>query len=746
MSRTHVSRVSIAFCVGWFLIACAVPMLAQQSAGVASSSTTVVPPLVSFSGVLTDLNGKPLTGAVGVTFALYTEEQGGAPLWLETQNVYPDKTGHYTVLLGSTTSTGLPADLFAAGEARWLGVQTQGQAEQARILLSSAPYALKAADAQTLGGLPVSAFVLAAPPVTAAVGTSGASSNPAEVAAQSGSASPATTCDVTSNGTAATNALAKFSAGCNLQGSAISESGGNVGIDTAPSTSEQLYLIDSQSNFGLKWLQRSIFNTTATTNGTNYALALDADASSMTIPAGVTDNGYRLGAYGRGYADTTGFAGTLAQQFGVNGSAGIFSATSGATVQSAYGGYYEIYNQVPGTTITNAYGLYVSNAQTSGTITNRYDLYASSANAKNYFAGTVGIGTTTPAATLEVNGTGKFDGLVTFAAGQTFPGAGGITGVTAGTDLTGGGTSGNVTLNVDTTKVPQLNGGNVYTGNQAVTGNFAVRSSTDAVDAYGGSGSSGVYGTGYDGVYGNGTNVGVAGTSTSGYGVEGNSTSNWGVYGYSVESNAGYFVNDNSYGALYVTSNYTGTQNLFTALYDDPSNDTDYGCTIWGYPDGDMVCSGSSASVVSVEAGQRKVALSAVESPQNWFEDFGSGQLSKGSAVVRLEPVFAQTVSTELEYHVFLTPNGDCKGLYVSDKSSTSFEVRELGRGTSNVKFDYRIVALRKGYEGIRLRDRTHDLDWVKAMPKRAAAHPPHMDERNPLPPARSPLPTAMAR
>jgi hypothetical protein len=47
------------------------------------------------------------------------------------------------------------------------------------------------------------------------------------------------------------------------------------------------------------------------------------------------------------------------------------------------------------------------------------------------------------------------NGLLTFAAGQTFPGTGSgtITGITPGTDLTGGGTSGNVTLNLDTTKV-----------------------------------------------------------------------------------------------------------------------------------------------------------------------------------------------------------------------------------------------------------------------------------------------------
>jgi hypothetical protein len=43
-----------------------------------------------------------------------------------------------------------------------------------------------------------------------------------------------------------------------------------------------------------------------------------------------------------------------------------------------------------------------------------------------------------------------------------------ITGVTAGTDLLGGGTSGNVTLNLDTTKVPQLGTPNVFAGTQTV--------------------------------------------------------------------------------------------------------------------------------------------------------------------------------------------------------------------------------------------------------------------------------------
>jgi hypothetical protein len=127
----------------------------------ASSNSGTVPTVIRFSGNLADANGKPLSGVVGVTFSLYKDEQGGAPLWVETQNVQPDKSGHYAVTLGSTTGQGLPQGIFTSGEARWLGVHLQGQAEQPRVLLMSVPYALKAGDAETVGGLPASAFVTA---------------------------------------------------------------------------------------------------------------------------------------------------------------------------------------------------------------------------------------------------------------------------------------------------------------------------------------------------------------------------------------------------------------------------------------------------------------------------------------------------------------------------------------------------------------------------------------------------------
>jgi hypothetical protein len=84
------------------------------------------------------------------------------------------------------------------------------------------------------------------------------------------------------------------------------------------------------------------------------------------------------------------------------------------------------------------------------------------------------------------------------------------------------------------------------------------------------------------------------------------------------------------------------------------------------------------------------------------IEDFGEGQLIRGRAIVKLEPIFAETVTTD-EYHVFLTPKADCQGLYVASQSADSFEVKELQHGQGTIAFDYRIVAKRKGYERARL-------------------------------------------
>jgi len=115
---------------------------------------------------------------------------------------------------------------------------------------------------------------------------------------------------------------------------------------------------------------------------------------------------------------------------------------------------------------------------------------------------------------------------------------------------------------------------------------------------------------------------------------------------------------------------------------------------------GNLVCTGTKSSIADV--GDEKRALYAIESPDVVFEDFGNEQLVNGQASVSIDTLFAATVNLS-EYQVFITPLGDCNGLYVSNKTPTGFEVHELGGGTTSIAFDYRIVAKRLGYEEVRM-------------------------------------------
>jgi hypothetical protein len=149
---------------------------------------------------------------------------------------------------------------------------------------------------------------------------------------------------------------------------------------------------------------------------------------------------------------------------------------------------------------------------------------------------------------------------------------------------------------------------------------------------------------------------GVIGTSNQLMAIYGFSTANAGVVGESVNSFAGYFA-----GNVVVTGTLTaGVKNAAVR-----------------FPDG----------------SQR--VLHCMESPEHWFEDFGAAKLKGGRAIVKLDADFAKVIKRG-DYHVFLTPRGDCRGLYVRSQGGASFEVRELAGGTSSVAFSYRIVGRRK--------------------------------------------------
>jgi hypothetical protein len=272
-----------------------------------TQSASALPRLVRFGGTAKDLNDSPLTGVVGITFAFYSEKAGGAPLWMETQNATADSSGHYTVLLGSTKPEGLPAELFTSEQARWVGVQVSGQAEQPRVLLVSAPYALKAGDAETIGGLPPSAFVLAAPLV---IGSSTSSSTTATVP-------PPAATDVTTTG-GTINYLPIFSGAATIIDSSVFQTGsgttGKIGIDTTtpatpldvngagtirgtlnlPATGTATAAGGKPSQ-GLNLTASSFSSTSSTAVNQTFRWLAEAAANNTTAPSGTLNLQYGLG-------------------------------------------------------------------------------------------------------------------------------------------------------------------------------------------------------------------------------------------------------------------------------------------------------------------------------------------------------------------------------------------------------------------------------------------------------------------
>lgn len=116
---------------------------------------------------------------------------------------------------------------------------------------------------------------------------------------------------------------------------------------------------------------------------------------------------------------------------------------------------------------------------------------------------------------------------------------------------------------------------------------------------------------------------------------------------------------------------------------------------------GDFTITGRKAAAVRHPDGSHRL-MHCVESPEAWFEDFGTDDLAGGRASVALDPDFAALVRRD-GFHVFLTAEGDCRGLYVAGRSKAGFEVRELQGGTSSLRFSWRVVARRRDVEPERL-------------------------------------------
>jgi hypothetical protein len=318
-----------------------------SSSGVAS---TVVPRLIKHGGTLLDEQGQAMKSPVGVTFALYSQEFGGAALWMETQNVATDAKGNYTVLLGANSALGVSAELFNSGEARWLGVQVEREAERPRVLLVSVPYALKAGDAQTLGGQPLSAFQMAV------AGSNGTASNSAvsnglqpaateqanEIVCTSGTACSATFIpQFNSNGGSST-----------VKNSIMKQSSGNIlvsGSLSASSTIHSANTISANKNIAAGGTVSGAAGVVGTSSTSADAIFGQNTGGGIGVHGTSTVAGGSPAIWGENFATSGGIADGVhgvAHSAGSTGTAGVNTAAGGTGVGGyANGSGFGVYGQ-----------------------------------------------------------------------------------------------------------------------------------------------------------------------------------------------------------------------------------------------------------------------------------------------------------------------------------------------------------------------------------------------------------------
>jgi hypothetical protein len=331
-------------------------------------------------------------------------------------------------------------------------------------------------------------------------------------------------------------------------------------------------------------------------------------------------------------------------------------------------------------------------------------------------------------------------------------------------------------------------------------GGQAISSTGITYGVYGTSNSSsgtGVYGTApYTGVVGRassstGTTYGVYGQSGSSggygvlgtaptYGVRGNATSTGGT-SYGVWGDSDSLNNTAAGGSFVAGTTATTSQSDGVVGRANGQNTSAYGVAGWAYYNGAGVGAwsysgniiegyagdypggtrqmyltqagylyvnggyGTFAKTSKDESGAEYRALTAIQSSEAWYEDFGKATLVNGKVVVKIEPLFAKTVNMGVDYHVYVTPLcSEAVVLFVSDKSAQGFTVQgvTLDGKPSQCAFDYRIVAKPVGQEDTRL---PAVGGPVQANDPAAAPHPakseppssePSLPEPPPAPPA----------
>ena len=186
-----------------------------------------------------------------------------------------------------------------------------------------------------------------------------------------------------------------------------------------------------------------------------------------------------------------------------------------------------------------------------------------------------------------------------------------------------------------------------------------------------------------DGMAGVGGGTGVSGSATTGYG--------------------GFFQNDSDLTVALVANNLSNN-----AGYPFLAENSTIGGQFLVDEHGDGYFTGNVYTNQLEMTNQRtrdggRLGTFGTQSTHATIEDTGTSRLMNGEDAVHFDAAFARTLDLRQGYQVFLTPDGDTRGLYVAAKYEGGFIVRETEHGHSSIDFDYRVVAHPYGADEARL-------------------------------------------
>ena len=387
---------------------------------------------------------------------------------------------------------------------------------------------------------------------------------------------------------------------------------------------------------------------------------------------------------------------------GIGSNAGTYSTITGG-LGGSFSGNYGVYGKGLASDGVGVVGL-GSNGSGYYTVTN------GSGGAFTGYHGLISVGTNTTLGT-GVFGAGNNGSYVILPAG-----AGGVfTGITTGAGGFGTNSSTGIGVigagNNQAAWVPSNGCGGAFTGNSGVYSRSTNTSGTGIVSTGNNLANPGTFTNGaggsFTGVYAGLVSWGTEGNEGIGVIGAGNNTTiniptggcggaftglDCGVYGYATATNGdhygAYFAtagNTNQVGYAYVAGRYSNTR-----------------CKIIGV--------GTVNTIVKNQKGEL-ITLTCPEAPEPVFQDFGIGQLVDGFAHITIEPDLAININVDQDHplKVYITPEGDCMGVYVTNKSANGFDVVELQGGQSNVPFSWQIVATRANEEFV-LKDGTIEI------------------------------------